>query len=633
MRMIRALIAALLVTGLGLSGLAVAPVSASIQQNRLVSTDPANFTPNVTNGRVLAVAQVGNTIVLGGTFTGVQKGGTTYTRSRIVAFDATTGAVSTTFNPTFSNKINALAPAADGTSVYVGGTFNQVNGVNRRKVVRLDVRTGAIVPGFAPGAVNGKVNDLKVSGGTVYIAGAFTKVAGQNRGRLASLDATTGALTAKLNLDVTGVNNGGGTAVLKIDVTPNGQRMVVIGNFSAVAGQTRRQVAMIDTSPATATLSSWSTDRFPNQCGRPFNTYMRDLDFSPDGTYFVLSTTGGYGGVNRLCDSITRWETGRTGGGQQPTWVDYTGGDTTYAVAITGTAVYAGGHFRWLNNPYTSDSAGPGAVPHQGIAALEPRTGLPFAWDGRRARGVGVFDMLATPTGLWLGSDTKTFGGEQRQRIAFLPLATGQDVPNPAVPQLPASVVRLGTDDSVSFTPMTAGGAPGTTTTVAGNDAFRQARGAFVLGSTLYTPWSNGTLRARTLTGTTLGAARTVNLYGGRFAQDAPNITGAFYDAATSRLYYTMSGGSQLYWRWFNPENELVGAIRYDVAPGALPVSQVRGMFLSQGSLYYARSDNGFLYRVGFASGTPGNPGAGVTGSQVLVDSSRSWAGSGLTLR
>ena len=73
---------------------------------------------------------------------------------------------------------------------------------------------------------------------------------------------------------------------------------------------------MLDTSGATPLVTSWSTDAYPNYCAGVFNTYMRDLDFSPNGDYFIVSTTGAYGGPDSFCDTITRWETARSGGGR-----------------------------------------------------------------------------------------------------------------------------------------------------------------------------------------------------------------------------------------------------------------------------------------------------------------------------
>jgi hypothetical protein len=127
-------------------------------------------------------------------------------------------------------------------------------------------------------------------------------------------------------------------------------------------------------------VTDWATTRFQQQCASVFDTYMRDVDVSPDGSYFVVGTTGAYR-AGSLCDAASRWELGTSGSGQQPTWVDYTGGDTLYSVAITGTAVYVGGHQRRMNNSFAADKAGPGAVAREGIAALDPVNGLPFSWN------------------------------------------------------------------------------------------------------------------------------------------------------------------------------------------------------------------------------------------------------------
>jgi hypothetical protein len=143
---------------------------------------------------------------------------------------------------------------------------------------------------------------------------------------------------------------------------------------------------MLNLTTSPVTVTDWATTRYQQQCAKVFDTYMRDVDISPDGSHFVVGTTGAYR-AGSLCDSAARWETGAGGAGQQPTWVDYTGGDTLYSVAVTGTAVYVGGHQRWMNNSFAGDRAGPGAVAREGIAALDPVN----------CRGAFVVSAASTP--------------------------------------------------------------------------------------------------------------------------------------------------------------------------------------------------------------------------------------------
>jgi chitodextrinase len=445
---------ALLTTGL----VATSPAGQAIAAPptaTLPTDNPANWTPNVNDGQVNAIWQVGGKVIIGGTFTQVQNatsnGGATYARSGIAAFNATTGMIDTAFAPVLDGSVEAIVPAADGASVYIGGSFNTVNASNRRKIARIDVATGALVSTFNANGVDGVVRDVRLVGTTVYIGGQFTLVNNQPRTYLASLDAQSGALTSKLDLAIAGLHNGGTTKVIKMDVTPDGSRLLVIGNFTTVAGQPRDQIALINLATNPATVSPWQTDFYTSSCASVFDTFMRDLDISEDGSFAAVSTTGAYR-ANTSCDTISRFELGTEQSGLSPTWISYTGGDTTYAVEIHAGVIYVGGHMRWVNNPYSADRHGAGGIARQGMAALDTVTGLPFSWNPGRERGVGLFDYFVTPQGIWAGSDTDRFNGELRKKLAFFPWAGGTLVSADSIGALPNDVYQLGRTSGASGT-------------------------------------------------------------------------------------------------------------------------------------------------------------------------------------
>jgi beta-propeller uncharacterized protein DUF5122 len=395
-----------------------AGANASGSLGKVVSANPANYTPNVRNGAVYKLAEYHGVMYAGGSFTSVSAaapGGRALTRYRIVAFNAGNGSI-TSFAPRINGDVWAIT--ASGGSLYVGGSFTSVNGVARRGLVKLNPVTGAVDPRFNA-KLSGSVKEAAVVNGRLIISGTFAS-------RLLAVRPTTGANTGYLNLAVRGsvARNAGPTEVYRFAVNRAGTRLVGVGNFTSVGGKARYRAFML-TLGRTATLNAWSYAPLRNMCGAAsIPDYLRDVDFGPDGSYFVLAATGGVplaGQVGvTVCDAAARFETG-VAAPRRPTWINYTGGDTLHSVAVTDKAVYVQGHQRWLNNPRGRDTAGPGAVSRPGIGALDPRTGRALAWNPGKDRGVGGKDLLVTARGLWVASDTSHIGRETHQRIALLP--------------------------------------------------------------------------------------------------------------------------------------------------------------------------------------------------------------------
>lgn len=395
------------------------PVGASIAHSRLVSPTPAAFTPKVvlgTSGQtVYALAQVGTTMFAGGRFTQIRdaNGTTTYSRANFAAFSATTGAVLPLSLPT-DGAVQVIVPSPDGRAIYIGGDFRSIGGIAARGIVRFDLTTNALDRAFLPG-LDGGVTDAAFVGSRLIIAGAFTR-------HLRAINPASGADTGYINLKLEGkVDPNDAIRVRRFAANPAGTTLVALGNFTSVAGQPRTQAFRVDLTPTSkATLSPWRAPRFDVRCRVLMSS--RGVDFSPDGSYFVIVTSGGPNGTVGLCDAAARFETANVSATAAPTWINWTGGDSLYSVAATGAAVYVGGHQRWLDNPFGQNSAGPGAVSRPGIGAIDPTTGKALAWNPTKDRNHGTEKLYATSAGLWVGSDGTFFAGQNRPGIVFCPL-------------------------------------------------------------------------------------------------------------------------------------------------------------------------------------------------------------------
>jgi hypothetical protein len=601
------------VVALAVSPLSITPAQGAHPHAGYVSADPADWTPHVNQGRVRGLATVDGVTVAVGNFSSVTEaaGSATFNRTDIFAFDSQ-GKVSTTFVPAVTgSEIYDVISAGDGEHVFVGGQFSRVNGLGgTNKLVKLNVHTGAVDRSFRPPTFNNRTTMLHIANGRLYASGAFTQVGGEAHTSLVALDLQTGAQTNHLKLSFSGTWNGGTMRVDEFAMTPDGRSLVAIGNFRNVNGQARNQIVMVDTSGATATLSSWATSRFSSTCSSSFDTYMYDVDSSPDGSYFAVVTTGAYRGgptAGVLCDSASRWEFGRTGSGQQPTWVEYSGGDTFTAVEVTGAAIYVGGHFRWMNNPWCGDRACEGAVGRKGLAALDPRNGLPLSWNPTRLRGWGVFGFRADSQGLWLGHDTNEVGGETHRRLALMPLPGGS-VPPDNTGSLPGDVYLVDpSGDRVVRNSFTGTGVTASQEVTNGGIDWSSARGAFMVDGTVYTGWADRRMTYRTFEGDSWRLTRNVNLYRNTtFINELPNIRAMWFDRVTGRLYYSAAGTTRLFWRKFTPENRLVGAQRFEVSNAGIDFGRVTGGFVAGGQLYY-QTDTGNLNRVAWQNGPSGS--------------------------
>ena len=147
------------------------------------SIDPG-FNPDP-NGIVYDLLRLNDELFVAGTFT--QIGG--QSMGRVGGIDGTTGqALSSWVNSGLATGANGTVNclATEGTVLYLGGSFTQVNGQPRDRLASINLANGGVL-GFNPGA-NGTVNAFELNGSDLYVGGAFSQVGGQARAYLARLD-------------------------------------------------------------------------------------------------------------------------------------------------------------------------------------------------------------------------------------------------------------------------------------------------------------------------------------------------------------------------------------------------------------------------------------------------------------
>ena len=420
------------VTCVALAATAISANGSVYNHPSAVTTTPVAWTPHLVpsgdaqHPAAYSISEAGGKVVVGGNFEMIEnpQRNTQIPRSNVFAFDTGTGAI-TNFAPSVNGDVWSVL--TDGTSVWIGGGFTTVNGVNRRAIAKLNLATGQLDPLFTP-ALSGRVSDMQMHNGLLVIAGTFGR-------RLMAINPNNGNVSTYIppTLTVAGkLPNSNPSQVFKFDISPDHQHLVAVGNFLTVENQPRPRMFMVDLGPTAATLSSWNYEPNGVNCSSTrvnAQAYLQDVDFAPDSSWFAVAAFGFMyqngswpaGRGFQLCDSVARFETGNLNP-FQPTWINYTGGDSLKSVAVTGAAVYVQGHSRWLNNPFGRDNPGPGAVDRLGGGAIHPTSGLALDWNPRMPQQSGGYQIVPTATGVWFATDATYFGGRYRRGLRFAPL-------------------------------------------------------------------------------------------------------------------------------------------------------------------------------------------------------------------
>ena len=232
--------------------------------DRMPGDVPTKKTPWVLDGEVYKIVQVGNTMIAGGLFTQVADpmNGTPYARQNLFAFDATTGLVSQTFNPT----VDGAGPAAAARARRPTPCTSRATSPRSTTRAPTTSSCSTSTPGWPsrrsrrrrPTAASRRSSCCRTTGSSS--AASSRRSPASTHGQFATLNATTGALDPFMDIAAAGQPQHRHRRARRpigpreAGLTPAGDRMVVIGNFRTVGGLARDQIVMIDLTGATAAV-------------------------------------------------------------------------------------------------------------------------------------------------------------------------------------------------------------------------------------------------------------------------------------------------------------------------------------------------------------------------------------------
>lgn len=347
-------------------------------------------------GQVHAVARVGDTIYIGGTFSSVNG----QPRTNLAAFSAADGSL-TSWAPTTDSEVDALA--GSGSTIYAGGTFTQVTGaIPRNGAAAFD--TAGKVLSWDPHPNAASVSALLVQGGQVYLGGTF---ASTNNGlvlttNLARVDPTTGVTDASWHPQPDGAVNG---------LVTDGTFIYASGplsGFANIGGQARNALAAVS-------IATGAVDPDWNPSDQSNGGSINAIAISPDRStiYVTGDFFANYGGGGTCPPSCSMGHADRSkaagietaGGGRigNATAFDPNPDTEGDALAVSSSSVFFGDafgavNFKWTTTPVTRNS----------LAALDPVTGQPQAWNPSPDND--VLSLLAAPDdSLYVGGAFTSF--------------------------------------------------------------------------------------------------------------------------------------------------------------------------------------------------------------------------------
>lgn len=193
------------------------------------------------NGVAWDQVVAGGTVYVGGDFSSARPAGSAAgqnesPRTNLMSYNLQTGEM-TAWAPVVNGPIQVLAASPDGSRIYIGGSFTQVNGKSRSRIAAFNTADGSLANDFVPTA-GSDVFAIAATSDRVYLGGWFMSMNGVARTRLAAVSAANGAL-----LDWAPTAN---DTVRGLGLTANHDRVIVSGSFSKLNNANQNSIGSLD---------------------------------------------------------------------------------------------------------------------------------------------------------------------------------------------------------------------------------------------------------------------------------------------------------------------------------------------------------------------------------------------------
>ncbi len=330
---------------------------------------------------VNVIAHDGNYTYLGGQFRNV--GLTTGYGVKL----STTSDIPNMSFPQVNNQVTACV--ADGSGGwYIAGVFTEVGGLARNGLAHI-LGSGTVDAAWDPGA-DQVILTLAVSGSAVYAGGVFSTIGGVSRYGIAKLDKVTGAVDAGWNANL-------GIASYISVITPSGSSVYVGGVFTTIGGQTRNNIAKLDTIAGNAN-TTWN----PGADGQVRTIALNGADMYMGGDFSML------GAVSR--NYLAKLDT--VNGTADAGW-NANVNDLVYAIVTSGIDMYIGGGFTSV-----------GGTTRNYIAKLNSTTAVVDAgWNANA--NTGILSMAISGATVYAAGVFDSMGGQPTKYLTRLNTTTG----------------------------------------------------------------------------------------------------------------------------------------------------------------------------------------------------------------